>query len=652
MRKTNVKFLTCVAMTLIALGALITPAQAQTVTPLIGFTEQSWQYYQNGDQPANIGGVDWKSTNYNDTAWNTGFGFFAYEPDTPQNYNPINTTLAYQVSPFINAYYFRTHFTFTGSLSNVFLVFTNIVDDGCVVYLNGTELYRLHMPTGPVDYNTASAGGPAVEGTNEVVTLFNSPGLRQGDNVFAVEVHQVNNTSSDAAWNVGVAYYRPDSIVITKQPPAKIAAVQFDDFSISVEVSGTQPRFWWFKDNAFLTGQTNASLSFLNISNTQAGTYWVVVSNAVSGVRSSNTVITVVPDTFGPTLLDAYVPVGETNRLLLQFDEDINRFVASNLISGQNTNNYFVTILNQPTNRLRATLAQVGAGSAQVRLTFETNFNFATNYQICISNITDVRTNFIAWNTCVPIGFQVATNPVPYQSPWTYVSLGQCQDGTNWTDLNFQEDPFVWFDGRGLFSYTTPASSCGSSYNSPLSQGPTTFYFRTKFIMPTNRVGIPLDVTIGHIVDDGVIFYLNGKELGRYNMPAGPAFCSTKATGAVNDDCRTITVNDVVFARTNLLAAELHENGSSATDFDVVFDASLSTTFITYPKFTQQTNVFIRVTNFSSTNISVYFTNGFGYAIQSKTNLTEPWREVQPVTNRLIVPKANPRQFYRLQKHQ
>src|SRR5207249_6621058 len=141
-------------------------------------------------------------------------------------------------------------------------------------------------------------------------------------------------------------------------------------------------------------------------------------------------------DTFGPRILNAWVPISETNRMLIQFNEDINHVAAANPISGLNTNNYFVTVLGQ-TNRLRMALAQVGLGIAQVRLTFDTNINRSLNYQICISNITDVRTNAIAWNSYVPIGFEIATNPIVYQDAWSYHEWGFEPEGGDWKAVDY-----------------------------------------------------------------------------------------------------------------------------------------------------------------------------------------------------------------------
>jgi hypothetical protein len=714
MRKINFKFLACLAMTLTALCAVMTSAQAQRINPIFGpDLGQSWQYYQEGNEPAPIGGLNWKTNTYNDTGagWNTGYGVFAYEPDTPNLYPPINTTLNRTLSDGVTTnvtYYFRTHFNFPINPTNIILYCTNLVDDGCVVYLNGVEIYRFRVTGTPPTWGTRATGGPAAEGSNEVVILVNSPRLRQGDNVIAVELHDGGTAtapSSDVAYGLGLGYAIPEPIVITKQPLAKVAAVEGDDVILSVEVAGTSPRYWWFRNGVFLTGQTNFAVTNLNITLGLAGTYHCVISNALGGVRSSNSVVTVVPDTFGPRLLDAFVEVGETNRLMLQFDEDVNNSAGINLVSGANTNNYEVSILGFPAQRLMVTQAQPGSGNGLVRLTLGgTNFNRSTNYQICIRNVGDRRSplawaasqdyvvgdvrvdlgtnytcianhrsatanrppnpafwvqggnppNIIAWNSCFPIGYQAITNAFEYDSYFLFNEWGASLDNTNWTALNYFEDSTRWGEERGIFfaSFSPPNNAC-VSVGKNMSLIDATYYFRIKFIMPTNLVGIRLDATFGHAIDDGAVFYLNETEFGRYNMPSGPVTFGTRPNGASVNSCRTIPLPDLVLKRTNIFAAELHQVGG-INDLTAGFGADLQLTYIQYPRFTQPTNnMRIFVTNFSPTHVAIYHTNtnAYGWTIQTTTNIIDPWREVQPATNRLVTPKTDPRHYYRLLKH-
>jgi hypothetical protein len=656
MRKIN-SFLTCLAVTATMLWSV--SVSAQPTTEILTVTGKDWRYYQAGNEPAPSGSITWRTNTYNDTSWQSGFGVFAYEDSGAY---PINTVLDRTVGGVSGGtqnitYYFRTHFNFPTNPAGVILYFTNYVDDGLILYLNGVRLYDIRVPTTTPTWGTLAGGTPA-EATAELMTFINSPLLRQGDNVLAVELHDSSATSTDVAFGLGLAYSIMDRVVITEQPQSLVDAVAFDVLALSVEAAGTQPRYWWFRNNAFLANQTNATLQFNNIQLANAGTYHVVVSNTVSGARSSNAVVRVIPDTFGPRLVSACVQLGDTNRLLLQFNENILGGAASNPLSGANTNNYWITVIGQ-TNRLMATQAAVGAANRQVRLTLHTNFNFNTNYMLCISNIMDVRSNTIAWNSCMPVCFEVTTNNFGYASAWFYNEWAEPLDNTNWTALSYVEDPSRWYETAGAF-----AVEQSGVINPPctfvswtMSLGPNAYYFRKKFVVTTNILAFTnVTATIGSVLDDGAVFYLNGREIFRKNMPLGPITYDSRAPAAGTPDVCNVDNIPVghLLQRTNILAVELHQNGDAVTGADrrAAFDASFSLIYEKYPPFTQpsRTNVFIRTTNHSPTQVSVYFTNGFGYAIQTKTNLLDPWQEVQPMTNRIIAPKSDKQRFYRLRK--
>jgi hypothetical protein len=114
----------------------------------------------------------------------------------------------------MRTYYFRKHFTFTGSKVGVSIILSNYLDDGAVFYLNGAELQRLRMPNAPVTitYSTAASAQPCTGGAagdaicSDVLTI-SSPtlvnNLLEGDNVLAVEVHNFG-TSTDIAFGTAL----------------------------------------------------------------------------------------------------------------------------------------------------------------------------------------------------------------------------------------------------------------------------------------------------------------------------------------------------------------------------------------------------------------------------------------------------------------
>lgn len=63
--------------------------------------------------------------------------------------------------------------------------------------------------------------------------------------------------------------------------------------------------------------------------------------------------------------------------------------------------------------------------------------------------------------------------------------------------------------GRGaLFHHET--ASLPAPKITPIALGPTTYYFRTRFAFAGDTNGLVL--VLRHVVDDGAVFWLNGRE--------------------------------------------------------------------------------------------------------------------------------------------
>lgn len=154
---------------------------------------QPWRYDQSGSDL----GTAWRGRSFSDSGWASGGGLLYVES---ASVSPKGTPLTIGRT----TYYFRTRFTFLGDPSRTALQFTAMVDDGAVFYLNGQEFYRLGMPAGEVNYSTFASrtvDNAASEGPFTVAATS----LVKGENVLAVEVHQVNAGSSDIVFGMTLA---------------------------------------------------------------------------------------------------------------------------------------------------------------------------------------------------------------------------------------------------------------------------------------------------------------------------------------------------------------------------------------------------------------------------------------------------------------
>ena len=641
MRKTNLTFLTCLA---VITAALCSPsAFAQLTTTSIFDYNKSWQYFQQGIQPTNQGTLTWTTNTYNDSAWTPGNGVLAFESD-PGNYPPINTTLNRTVPNGASnniTYYFRTHFNFTANRTNAILFFTNVVDDGLILYLNGVRLYDIRVPTTTPLWGTLAGGTPA-EGARELIAITNTALLRQGDNVLAVELHDTAVDSSDVAFGLALAWRYPQTFMVSQ--PTNITAEVGDVVDLPVTVTGDSLRYWWFRNGVPLHGPTNSStLRFNSIRLTNAGTYHLVASNVTSGARSSNFVVNVFADTAPLEYVNAVINEGEPpNRVYAIFDEDPLRVNSREPFrNATNTNNYRLREVASPGREIDVISALPGPGSRSVRLTLATNIDCSKEYVLFVSNLSDSSTNIMVPDVGAAqiVGCQYRSNLVNYQSVWSwYFSYEAERVATNWMATNFVV-PGEWGIGESPFYFTsTVMTNCfgavgsGQPVGTPISIGYPTYVFRHEFVIPTNFPNVGL-LRMTHVVDDACIIYLNGRELLRDGpIPLTPINHDFLATNCIESACRaeTYTLSNVQ-PGTNVLAMEVH-NCDEFTGADILMGIEVDIITTNFPTRIPDMNIRQIRTATARTNIVTWQPRG--WRLQTTTNLanTSSWVNVAGLT--------------------
>ena len=101
--------------------------------------------------------------------------------------------------------YFRKSFTVANPAVYTALALQLLRDDGAVVYLNGTEVARSNMPSTTISYTTRAS--TTITASGETTYNNYTPALSllvTGTNVIAVEIHQVNPSSPDISFNLGL----------------------------------------------------------------------------------------------------------------------------------------------------------------------------------------------------------------------------------------------------------------------------------------------------------------------------------------------------------------------------------------------------------------------------------------------------------------
>ncbi|MEO8352263.1 MAG: lamin tail domain-containing protein, partial [Chthoniobacteraceae bacterium] len=176
--------------------ALRLPMHAEVVLNELAASTSERQLLWNSDGTARVGTARvWSDPAFNDSAWQTG--------SLPAGWGySVSTNLQSAMRGKTPSLYLRKSFDFTGAPATGILALSLEIDDGCVVYLNGTELTRQNLGT-----NTGGtkvfvyASQPAFNAATNTGTQnlnFNSapPLLVNGTNVLAIQAHNASLTSS------------------------------------------------------------------------------------------------------------------------------------------------------------------------------------------------------------------------------------------------------------------------------------------------------------------------------------------------------------------------------------------------------------------------------------------------------------------------
>lgn len=164
-----------------------------------------WRFLDTG---TNLG-TTWVNLGFADDDWKSGpaqLGFGDNDEVTLVASNRQVTT------------YFRHRFVVADPAEFTSLSLGLLRDDGGVVYLNGTEVFRSNLPLGPIDYLTLATNAlPQDETTYFYTNTVPASLLVPGTNIIAVEIHQSSVTSSDLSFDLRLEGVRPPAPLLLRQ---------------------------------------------------------------------------------------------------------------------------------------------------------------------------------------------------------------------------------------------------------------------------------------------------------------------------------------------------------------------------------------------------------------------------------------------------
>lgn len=157
---------------------------------------------------------------------------------------------------------------------------------------------------------------------------------------------------------------------------------------------------------------------------------------------------------------------------------------------------------------------------------------------------------------------------------WRWLDDGK--GSAAWREVDF--DDSQWKSGKAPLGYGRTGLSTEVGWGADKEHKFITTWFRHAFDRPELKPGERLVIVF--CVDDGAVIYLNGQELGRANMPAGPFAANTTTPGAIGPSdegfyLRMPVPTQALRPGRNVLAVEVHQ--CSPKSHDLFFDLALKT---------------------------------------------------------------------------
>lgn len=161
---------------------------------------------------------------------------------------------------------------------------------------------------------------------------------------------------------------------------------------------------------------------------------------------------------------------------------------------------------------------------------------------------------------------------IEYGATWRYddtaTDLGTVWRESDYNDIGWDAGPAL----LGVENSALPAPGLQTDINKG---SQLTYYFRHSFPYNGTLDGVTLE--IDQIIDDGVIYWLNGQELGRVRVAPGNVDFNTQSNGTVGNAAEELAVIQIPATAlrqgVNVLAAEVHQTNPGSSD--IVFGMRL-----------------------------------------------------------------------------
>jgi hypothetical protein len=151
-----------------------------------------WDFLDTGEDA----GTSWRSNAFDATGWLSGAAELGYGDNDESTFVRSNGISG----PIITTYFRHAFFLENPQVYSVLTVRLRR-DDGGIVYLNGSEIFRSNITNGPVGFQTLASEAQD-DGNTFFSTNVSASRLTAGTNLLAVEIHQQSPTPSDLSFDL------------------------------------------------------------------------------------------------------------------------------------------------------------------------------------------------------------------------------------------------------------------------------------------------------------------------------------------------------------------------------------------------------------------------------------------------------------------
>ncbi|HKX60209.1 MAG TPA: Ig-like domain-containing protein, partial [Verrucomicrobiae bacterium] len=168
----------------------------------------------------------------------------------------------------------------------------------------------------------------------------------------------------------------------------------------------------------------------------------------------------------------------------------------------------------------------------------------------------------------------ISTALISFGDVWKYRDDG-ANLGSSWTGRLY--DDRTWMTGASKLGYATPSLTTTVSFGPNANDKHITTYFRRAFFLPSPSGFTGLLLRL--VRDDAAVVYLNGLEVYRDNLQAGPISWNSTALSTINSPADATPVDVILpvtglLTGTNVLSVEVHQ--VNATSSDLALNVALS----------------------------------------------------------------------------